>query len=258
MAMLAEGARPELFGSRAGVRLFPWIRARREAERLLDEEIAAHRADPAGRDDVLAMLLAARDEDGSALHEDEVRDQLLTLLVAGHETTATTLAWAFERLTRHPEALAWVRAGGDERLDALIDETLRVRPVVDQVARRVSEPFALDGYRLPGGTNVAPSILGVQLDEAQYPEPERFRPQRFEDAPAPAYALIPFGGGSRRCIGASFARMEMKTILRAVLDRVELQPTTARPERPTRARRFTTVPSRGAVVTVRPKQSSRP
>jgi cytochrome P450 len=200
------------------------------------------------------MLLATRDEHGDALGDEEVRDQLTTLLVAGHETSATTLAWCFERLVRHPDVLARLReelAGGDgdAYLGAVVDETLRVRPVVDQVSRKLAEPLTLGGHTLPAGTLVGASILGVQRS-AVFPEPDRFRPERFLDGDVPSYAHIPFGGGARRCIGASFALMEMKVVLRAVLERVELATTTARPERPVRHRRFTVTPSRGGRITV--------
>ncbi len=253
MALMAEGTFPRLFASRPAARL-RWLRARREANRLLEEEITAHRADPDGRDDVLAMLLAARDDEGRPLGDEEVRDQLLTLLVAGHETSASTLAWCFERLVRHPDVLARLRAelaagDGDALLRAVVDETLRVRPVIDQVNRKLARPFVVGGYELPAGTTVAASILGVQRSEV-FAEPERFRPERFLDGGAPPYALIPFGGGPRRCIGASFALMEMKEVLRAVVEHVELAAPSRRPERPTRGRRFTTVPHRGGRVVV--------
>ena len=254
MLLFAEHQHPALF-ARLGRRL-GWLRAREDAERLLDEEIAAHRADPEGGEDVLAMLLAARDEDGRPLDDVEVRDQLLTLLVAGHETTAAMLAWALERLARHPAALARLReevraGGGDAYLTAVLDETLRVRPVVDQVGRKLAEPIELGGHRLPAGTIIAPSILGVQRSPEHHPDPAAFRPERFLDAPAPPSTLIPFGGGPRRCIGASFAMLEMRTILRALLTHADLEPTSARDERPTRWRRFTTVPGRGARVVLR-------
>ncbi len=253
MALFAESANPRLFATRAAQRL-PWLRARRAANALLEEEIAAHRADPGDRDDVLAMLLGTRDEHGDALSDEEVRDQLLTLLLAGHETSATALAWCFERLARHPTVLARLRdelAGGDgdAYLGAVVEETLRVRPVIDQVNRRLAEPLTIGGHPLPAGTLVAASITGVQRSHV-FAEPERFHPERFLDGDVPRYAHIPFGGGARRCIGASFAVMEMKEILRAVLERVELAPTTARPERPVRHRRFTVTPSRGGRIVV--------
>jgi cytochrome P450 len=252
-AFMAEVASPGLAGSALGRRL-PWIRARREAAPLLYEEIAAHRADPDGRDDILAHLIAVRDDAGRELTDTELHDQLLTLLSAGHETSATTLAWCFERILRHPHVLARLK---DELecdpdcpyLQAVINETLRTRPVLDAVWRKLASPVQLGRYTIPAGSTVVASIIGVQSSEA-YADPEQFRPERFLDRPPPSYALIPFGGGTRRCAGASFATMEMKTVLRTVLERVELRAPTNRPERPNRLKRFTTVPSRGARVIV--------
>ncbi len=254
IAMLAEGARPEVFASRLGTRLFPWIRARREAERLLEEEIAAHRADPEGRNDVLALLMAARDESGHGLPDDELRDQLLTLLVAGHETTAATLAWCLERLVRHPDALHRLQAAlhtddGEAHLESVIHETLRVRPVIDQVVRRLTRPIELAGHFIPAGTIVAPSILGVQRSDV-FASPHQFQPERFLHQRPPPHALIPFGGGTRRCIGAAFAVMEMKAVLRAVLESVDLRAPTARSERRARWNSLTATPARGARVVV--------
>lgn len=260
MTLFAENAQPRLFEGRLGAKVFPWIRARREAERLLEEEIAAHRADPDGREDILALLLATRDEDGRGLTDEELRDQLLTLLIAGHETTASTLAWCLERLGRHPGALARLQVAlatddGDAHLEAVINETLRVRPAVDQVARKLASPMELAGHTVPAGTVVAASILGVQRSEA-FAEPEQFRPERFLDGPAPPYAFIPFGGGARRCIGASFAVMEMKTVLRAVLESVALRAPASKPERPTRWNHFATAPGKGGRVIVTATRSA--
>jgi cytochrome P450 family 135 len=261
-AIFAETQYPRLAGSSVGRRL-PWLRARREAYRLLHEEIQAHRALPDGREDVLALLMAARDEDGRPLDDEELRDQLITLLLAGHETTASALGWCFERLVRHPRVLMRLQrelgsaGGGDDGdgyLEAVINETLRVRPVIDAVARKLAAPLELADYSLPAGTMLAVSIIGVQGSRA-FPEPDEFRPERLLGQPAPPYTLIPFGGGSRRCIGASFAMMEMKTVLRAVIEGVELRARTQKPERPTRWRRFTTVPGRGARVIVAAKRS---
>jgi cytochrome P450 len=226
------------------------MRARPEVDRLLREEIAAHRADPDGRDDILALLVQARDEDGGALDDDELLDQVITLLLAGHETTTTGLAWAFERLVRHPAALerlnAELDAGEDAYLDAVIDETLRVRPVVDGVWRKLTAPAEVAGHRLPAGTLVFPAILLVQTSDA-FPDPHEFRPERFLDGSPAPYTFIPFGGGTRRCIGAAFAVMEMKTVLRAVLTRVELRAAGRRPEAQ-RVHHVTQVPSRGGRV----------
>ncbi len=229
-------------------------RTRVEVDRLLFEEISEHRADPGGRDDVLALLIAARDERGEPLSDQALRDQLVTLLLAGHETTTTALAWCFERLVRHPAVLARLEDelssddGGERYLDAVVNETLRVRPVVDGVWRQLTAPATVGGYRLPAGIRVMPSILLVQRSDA-YGDAERFRPERFLDGPAPPYTLIPFGGGPRRCIGASFAIMEMKAIIREVLGAVELSAADPRPER-MRLQHITLVPSRGGRVVV--------
>jgi cytochrome P450 len=259
-AVLTDAAHPWTSEGWIGRRR-PWIRARREVDRLLYEEIAAHRADPEGRDDILALLIAAHGDEGGAadqadrpLSDEELRDQLLTLLLAGHETTASSLAWCFERLLRHPDALARLErelAAGESGafLDAVINETLRVRPVLDVVWRKLTAPLQIDGYRLPAGTLLAASIRGIQRSDA-FAQPDRFRPERFLDQPAPPYTLIPFGGGPRRCIGASFAMMEMKTIVRVVLERVELRAANQRSERQSRTRSFTNVPARGARVVV--------
>ena len=252
-AFWAESAMPGLAERALGSRL-PWIAARREADRLIYEEIAAHRARPHGREDVLALLIAAGSEDGAPLSDKELRDQVMTLLVAGHETTATTLAWCIERLLRHPRCLERLHEeiasdGGDAYLDAVVNETLRTRPVIDQAVRTLTEPTEIGGYILPAGTTVAASILGVQLSEA-YENPEEFRPERFLDRAPPPYTLIPFGGGVRRCVGAGFAVMEIKTILRTTLERVRLRPTSQKPERPVRWRRFTVTPGRGGRVTI--------
>jgi cytochrome P450 family 135 len=234
-------------------RRHPFTRVRPEVDRLLFEEIAEHRADPEGRDDVLAMLVAARDGDGQALNDQMLRDQLVTLLLAGHETTATGLAWAFERLLRHPDVLRRltdeIDAGREDAyLTAVVNETLRVRPVIDGVWRKLTAPAVIGGRRLPAGTTVMPSIALVQLSHL-YPDAHAFRPERFLDAPPPSYSLIPFGGGTRRCIGASFATMEMKAVLRTVLARVELLAADPKPEA-TRVQHVTLVPDRGARAVV--------
>jgi cytochrome P450 len=230
------------------------MRVQPEVDRLLLEEIADHRRDPDGRDDVLALLVAARDEDGEPLSDRALRDHVVTLLLAGHETTTTALAWTFERLVRHPAALARlrdeVRAGeGDDYLNAVIDETLRVRPIIWGVWRRLTSPAEIAGHRLPAGTTVEPSI-SLLHESGEFDEPREFRPERFLDGPPPSrYAFIPFGGGPRRCIGAAFATMEMRAVLRTVLRSVELATTTARPEQP-RVHHVTLVPSRGGRVVV--------
>lgn len=230
------------------------IRVQPEVDRLLLEEIAEHRRDPEGRDDVLALLVAARDEHGEPLSDRALRDHVVTLLLAGHETTTTGLAWAFERLVRHPAVLARlvdeVRAGdGDDYLKAVVDETLRVRPVIWGVWRKLTAAAEVAGHRLPAGTTVEPSI-SLLHESGAFEDATEFRPERFLDgAGPPAYTFIPFGGGPRRCIGASFALTEMRAVLRTVLRSVELAPTDAPSEQP-RVHHVTLVPSRGGRVVV--------
>lgn len=255
---VAEGRFPRL-GRGIPARLLPWVRARGEARELLREEIEAHRSAPEDHDDVLALLITARDGEGGGLSDDELEDQLLTLLLAGHETTASTLAFCFERLVRHPEVLARlgreVREGeGDTYLEAVIDETQRVRPVVGIAWRSLAAPLELGGYLLPAGTIVMPSISGLQASEV-FEDADEFRPERFLQGRPDPYTLIPFGGGTRRCLGASFARLEVKIVLRAVLERFELVPTSRPAERRNHIRRISTIPARGARVTVRRRVS---
>ena len=203
------------------------------------------------RDDVLSMLMLARSEDGSSMSDDDLHDELMTLLIAGHESTATALAWAFERLARHPDALDRLRAeahGGEhDYADAVVKETLRLRPVVPFVLRKLAAPMELGGYRLAPGTWVAPCAYLVHRREDVYPEPARFRPERFLERPAGTYTWIPFGGGVRRCLGASFAQLEMRQVLRAVVAHADLEPETRRPER-IASRFITLAPARGARV----------
>jgi cytochrome P450 family 135 len=219
----------------------------------LREEIARRREDPgaAGRDDVLSLLLAARHEDGSPMSDDELRDELITLLVAGHETTATSLAWALERLLRHPAALDRLRdevdAGEDTYIDAVIKETLRLRPVLPIVLRKLTAPMELAGHELPTGASVAPCIYLVHRRPDVYPEPRRFAPERFLERPAGTYTWIPFGGGVRRCLGAAFAQFEMKVVLTAIVRHARLSPAHPAPE-PIARRAITLTPARGAEV----------
>ncbi len=243
----------------------PWRGLRRRieaADELLYAEIADRRADPnlAERTDVLAMLARAADEDGHTMTDRELRDQLMTLLVAGHDTTATGLSWALERLTRHPAVLAKaVRAAetsaagdpaGDEYLDALAKETLRIRPVVFDVGRVLTEPVDVAGYRLPAGVMVAPGMGLVHASAALYPDPDRFDPDRMLGATLSPTTWFPFGGGNRRCLGAGFAMVEMRVVLREILRRVELETTRAADERQ-QLKFVVLVPHRGARVSVR-------
>lgn len=257
---------PFAFPSLAGV--WPWTRYRAlqaRADQLLHAEIERCRTDPdlEARTDVLAMLVRHREEDGTAMTASEIRDQLVTLLLAGHETTATGLSWTFERLVRHPEVLATAaRAaaeGDDAYLDAVATESLRIRPVVPDITRKLMKDVTIGSgsheLRLPAGTFVDPAIYLVMREPGLYPEPLEFRPERFVGKRPDPNVWIPFGGGTRRCIGAAFALTEMRVVLGEVLRRVELTPTTKRAER-TRVRHVTLTPHRGAVVTVRRRLSA--
>jgi cytochrome P450 len=224
-----------VFGVQEGERferLRPLLARRRlkQADEILYDEIRRrrHAPDLADRDDIMSMLVEARSEDGDGLSDQQVRDQLVTLLLAGHETTATTLAWAIERLVRHPEALERLKeeasTGEESYLEAVVRETLRVRPVVDNVLRHLTAPAEVGGYLVPAGSNVTPSIYLVHRRADVYPEPDRFLPERFLDRAPGTYTWIPFGGGTRRCLGASFALFESRKLLKAIIARVRLRP----------------------------------
>ena len=227
----------------------------RVADALLYEEIARRRAEPdlAERTDVLSLLLQARDEDGNTMTDAELRDELFTMLAAGHETTATGLAFAIELLLRHPEALARLREaiedGDDGHLDAVGKETLRLRPVIDGAERTLTKPRTVGGWDLPPGVKVYPAIALVHHREDLYPEPDAFRPERFADDGAESYSWLPFGGGIRRCIGAALAQAEMVEVLRVVFARAELAPLRAEPD-PVVLRGITLVPKHGVPVRV--------
>jgi cytochrome P450 len=226
-------------------------RAIEAVDELLYAEIAERRADGRDGDDVLTLLLRARHEDGSPMSDVELRDELMTLLTAGHETTATGLSWAFERLLRTPRVMERVLSSLDdeEYLDAVVKETLRVRPVIVDVARKLTRDIEVAGWRLPAGTLVLPAIAAIHMRPDLYPAPEEFRPERFLNGGAESYAWIPFGGGVRRCIGASFAQVEMRVVLREVVSRVRLRAESARAERG-QVRHVTVVPARGCRVVV--------
>ncbi len=228
-------------------------RALAAVDELIYAEIAERRAaaDGESRDDVLSLLLAARHEDGSPMTDSELRDELMTLLTAGHETTATGLAWAFERLLRTPDAMERLTESldDDEYVDAVVKETLRVRPVIVDVARKLTRDTEVAGWRLPAGTLVLPAIAVLHARPDLYESPGEFRPERFLNGGPESYAWIPFGGGVRRCIGASFAQVEMRTVLREVLRRVRLRAKSRRPERGV-IRHVTVVPGRGARAVV--------
>ena len=230
-------------------------RAVAEADARLLAEIARRRADPAlgERDDILAALLQARDEDGEPMTERELRDELVTLLLAGHETTATALAWEFDYLLHDAQALERLiddcrrDADGEDYLDAVLYEVLRLRPPIAFVDRRLTAPLELDGYRLPAGTIVAPCIYLAHRRPDLYPEPDSFRPERFLERPPETYGWLPFGGGVRRCVGASFATFEMNVVLKTILRRARLQPASGRAESATR-RAIVLAPRRGTRV----------
>ena len=222
---------------------------KREIDALLKTEIEERREDP--REDILSLLVSARFEDGEPMDDTEIRDQLMTLLLAGHETTATGLAWTFDLLLRHPHVLerleAAVDAGDDAYVRAVVNESLRLRPVVPIAGRRLATELAVDGHVLPPGTDVTPAIWLTHTRADTYPEPYAFRPERFLDEGPSTYAWIPFGGGVRRCIGAAFAEMEMRTALAEIVRRRRLRPAAERAERVAR-RNVTFSPAHGTRV----------
>ncbi len=238
----------------------PWprfLRAREALDEFIYEEIALRRGEvesgEEGHDDVLSLLLSAQHDDGSPMSDEELRDELVTVLGAGHETTATALAWAMERLLRTPQALQALReslaAGEDDYLDATIKETLRARPVIVDVARKLTAPASIGGYELPAGTFVMPAIAAMHYRKDLFPNPEEFRPERFLDGKPDTYVWIPFGGGVRRCIGAAFAEYEMRIVLRAILERAELSAPDPKPEK-VKVRNITLAPGKGTLVSL--------
>ncbi|HEX5063657.1 MAG TPA: cytochrome P450 [Kofleriaceae bacterium] len=206
----------------------PWLRITK-LKRALDDSlyrlIAARRRAPGGTD-VLAMMLEARDEQGKAMTDVEVRDELITLLLAGHETTATALAWTFDQLLANPQTFdklqAELAAGSDSYLDCVIRETLRVRPIVPLIGRHVAKPFQLGNWMIPPGHRIAPSIYLSGQNPAVYPEPKRFQPERWIGVKPDPYTWLPFGGGVRRCIGMAFAQFEMRIVLQTVVARARM------------------------------------
>jgi len=234
----------------------PWgrfVRARDELDELVHEEIELGRADPAiaERDDVLSLLLQARREDGSPMTRQELRDELITVLIAGHETTATGLSWFFERVLRHnrvEERLrAEIAAGEEDYLEATVREVFRVRPPFFDVVRLTTRDVELGGWLIPARTYVGLSIPLVHGRADVYEEPGEFRPERFLEESPGGHTWIPFGGNVRRCIGASFSLLEMKVIARAILGRARLRAPDPRPERP-KAHHVMLAPARGARV----------
>ncbi|MET0385150.1 MAG: cytochrome P450 [Polyangiales bacterium] len=245
--------------------LFRWLlRQRDRTDALLYEKIAARRRDPRAheRTDVLAMLMQARDETGEPMSDRELRDELITALVAGHETTATALAWTFECLLSNPEAYARLceeirgSEGAGARpeklaalpfLDATVKEVLRLRPIVPVVGRRLQEPACIGGYDFPTGAAVGACIYLAHRNPDVYPEPERFKPERFLGAAPDPVSWLPFGGGIRRCIGAQFATYELKIVLGTLLAHCDFELAQALPIRTLR-RAVTLFPDQGTRV----------
>ncbi|MEO3761510.1 cytochrome P450 [Mycobacterium sp. B14F4] len=243
----------------------PWgryLEIRHRFNSIIDALIAQHRADPhfEERSDVLSMLLRSSYEDGTVMSNSEISDELFTLLAAGHETTATALAWTVERLRRHPDVLSRLvdefDSGGSELLQATIDEVHRTRPVIDGVARQViDEPVPIGPWVVAKGQIIRVDIPLTHRNEAVYPEPDRFNPDRFIDSKPDMYAWVPFGGGTRRCIGAAFANMEMNGVLKTMLREVSLVPTDEPDERP-RNKGVSFAPHRGARMVLRRRASA--
>lgn len=226
-------------------------------DELIYAEIASRRVEPelTERDDVLSEMLRARDEDGKPLRDVELRDELVTLLTAGHETTTTALAWAIDLLTHAPEADRALReslaTGSEELLDGAVREALRLRPVVFDVARTLSGPLEIGGYEVPAGWYIAPAIAALGRDPDCWELPDEFRPERYSEGRPNMRAWIPFGGGRRHCIGSQLALLEMRTILREILLAREIEPVSAEPEEMV-VRHVTIQPRRGTRVITRP------
>jgi cytochrome P450 family 135 len=234
----------------------------REVDELLYAEIAEHRTRPdlEERGDILSLMMVARFEDGSEMSDKELRDHLMTLLLAGHETTATALAWTFDLLLRHPAALARLResieAGEDDYMRAVITESLRLRPVVPLAGRRLHKELVADGLTLPPGTDVTPAIWLTHTRADLYPDPFAFKPERFLDSPPETYGWIPYGGGMRRCLGAAFAEFEMRIVLREVLTRCDLRKASPAPEQ-TGRRNIPLSPKDGTPVVLEARREAR-
>jgi cytochrome P450 family 135 len=234
-----------------------------EIDELLFAEIAERRRDPdlENREDILSLLMSIRMEDGATMSDRELRDQLVTLLLAGHETTATALAWTFDLLLRHPDTLQRLTTEvdddtGDEYLRAVIAESLRLRPVVPLAGRRLAVDLEAGDLKLAAGTDVTPAIWLTHTRSETYPDPYVFRPERFLESPPNTYSWIPFGGGIRRCLGASFAEFEMRVVLEIVLRQRTLEAVGTRPERVAR-RNVTFSPRNGTVVRSRMRVEDR-
>lgn len=231
------GRMRQRLGRRGRVQADSFAQRRHAVDQLLFAEIARRRALPEdellARGDVFSALLLTEDEGGGQLSDREVRDELMTLLIAGHETTANGLAWAFDLLLHDPAVLARARAGDDAYLDAVAKETLRLRPVIGGVGRVVrGAPFQLGEWTIPEGFELNPSIRVIHRRADLFPDPKRFLPERFlGDHPPDTYTWVPFGGGTRRCLGAAFAQTEMRVVLQRVLERTSLRAASIKPDR---------------------------
>ena len=239
----------------------PWAgisKLKHAIDAMIYEEIARRRKTPTGGNDVLSLMLEARDEQGNGMTDVELRDELITLLLAGHETTATALAWTFERLLANPVTLERLRAdiaaGNDEYLDAVIKEALRARTILPIVARFVKKPFQLGEWTIPPGVRITPCIYLVHMRPDLYPEPEKFKPERWLGVKPDPYAWFPFGGGIRRCLGMAFALFEMKIVLATVIPRVRMRLFDKRPVRVVR-RSITLAPSGGTRVVLEERRA---
>jgi len=233
-------------------------RMKDEIDALLREHIHATRADPrlGEREDVLAMMVLARDAHGAGLSDRQLHDELVTLITAGHETTATAIAWGLELLVHNPVAMDRARDGDDAYLDALVKEILRLRsPVPIAAVRYLLEPFTIGRWTIPQGVPLIVDAYGVHHDPAIYPEPHSFRPERFLAETPDAYSFVPFGGGAHRCVGATLALLEIKIVLREMLARFELGAVTAKHARPV-PRAVTLAPRGGARVRILSKRSA--
>lgn len=274
-----RGRLVDMRGPAQSIILFPWLRRnfgpwspwmrfqhhQAAVDEMIYEDIERGRADPelSERDDILGALLVTKDADGKPMPDDEIRDVLMTLVLAGYETTATGLAWAVERLAWHPRALnrlcASLDADEGEYIDAVVKETLRMRPPLWHIGRRLSTDTQIKGYTIPAGTVVVVPLLTIHRRPDLYPEPLTFRPERYIEGKPPSYGWIPFGGGVRRCIGASFAPMEMRVVLREVLRRFTFKPAEREPEK-IKLFHVTIVPEHGGSVVLerRPDPSDAP
>ena len=230
-------------------------RMKDEIDRLLLDHIAATRADPrlGEREDVLALMVLARNEDGDRLSDRELHDELVTLIIAGHETTATAIAWGVELLAHNPMVMAEAVGADEAYLEALVKEILRIRsPAPIAAARYLLEPFQLGQWTVPAGVGVIVDAYGVHHDPDIYPEPHAFRPARFLDDQFDGYSLVPFGGGAHRCVGATLATLEIKIVLKELLARFDLKPASAREARAV-PRAVTLAPRGGARVYLYPR-----